>query len=549
MTPPPPPQDGLPHMTPLTRSSPRPGAQAWAPTPGRVSALNWRALFALPLLCAWLGAGGVAGCGDDSSDEGAPGGDALENNAPDAPPENNTPDHDGPDEEPDFTQATSVEEALDLAGFEVGQGAAVSFQLVDCAELTECFANNASSPYLIFGAPPAPGAPPPPARLIGEIPRLDPSLSAAWHLGADEAVVIMGQTPPEVAYFSLAPYLFDRVVDGERTTLFASLSDALNHVTLAMGGLGFDSPMALVVAADEGVAEAAARAVRLQRGLPEAAVHVMPISPDDVRLGVDEEADSVMLLGRVALFDDPTLGGQWLESVETDWQVLRVTPRGEVTPKPFARPDRHERAEGVDESPLSDALDALDDAIAARHGAGALDVVNVTSARLIANVIDPIKCLGDNSNCLGDNGDTVYSAGPLSVIMGGDDGVVFDDEGFFVVFGVDHEASGNATYANAVLNWANTRAGVAVADSSQWGGGSALYLPDHPERDQLFAWRFARDCGGAPFCTSVPRTFPGVPDEGDVLFIFRAYLSPTDTVSTDPALMLTERVYWVQGSL
>lgn len=535
MTPTTPPQGGL--------SAP-PGHGA--PPTIRASSMSWRASTGLLLLCGWLvGGAGIVGCGDDDRDDDTPStADAPDNDAPDNDAPNNAPD-----EEPDFTQATSVEEALDWAGFDVGQGAAVSFRLEDCAELTECFANNASSPYLIFGAPPAPGAEPPPARVIGEIPRLDPSLSAAWHLGADEAVVIVGQTPPEAAYFSLAPYLFDRVVDGERATLFASLSDALNHVTLAMGGLGFDSPMALVVAADEGVAELAARAVKLQRGLPDGAVHVMPISPDDVRLGTDKDADGVTLLGRVALFLDPAQGEPWLESVETDWQVLRVTPRGDQTPKPFARPERSARAEGVDESPLSDALDALDEAIAARHGADALDAVNVTSARLIANIIDPIKCLGDNSNCLGDNGDTVYSAGPLSVIMGGDDGVDFNDEGFFIVFGVDHEAAGNATYANAVLNWADTRAGVAVADSAQWGGGSALYLPDHPERDKLFAWRFARDCGEAPFCTSVPRTFPGVPDEGDVLFIFRAYLSPTDTVATDPGLMLTERVYWVQGSL
>lgn len=446
------------------------------------------------------------------------------------------------------TSSSDIDTATILAAeFEVGVGQAVSFRVDDCADLPDCFASNASSPYLLFGLPPAPGAAPIPVDpSLGSVPRLPAELVPAWQLGPREAVVVIGTLPPPAAYFSLAPYVFDRAgQDGGRTVLFASLDDATNHTHFAAAGVDFGDPFAIVASPDAGTA---ARVVQmLEEANSTRQVVVIPMPSDGLHLDDGEDSDGVGLLGRVALFEDASDGEAWLHLVEADWQVLRLTPDESPDSDPFPPAERAPRADGVDESSLADALGALEDEIVARYDGAEVTSVPIAPADVIATLLDPETCIANDRDCLGDNGDTVYSAGPVGI--GGEiSPLSFADDGFFVVFGVDHEATGNATYANAVLNLAEKRAGVAAIDSRSWTGSAAHYLPEHPESDQLFAWHFARRCEDLPNCTEVADEFPGVPEDGNVLFVFRAYLNPSATVSTDPGYLLTERAWWIRPS-
>lgn len=433
------------------------------------------------------------------------------------------------------------------AEFEVGVGQAVPFRVEDCEHLPDCFASNATSPYLLFGLPPAPGAEPiPVGPSLGSVPSLRSELVPAWRLGPREAVVIRGLLPPSSAYFSLAPYVFDRSdADGNRVVLFASLDDAMNNTHFAAGGAEFGDPFAVVASPDASIA---AQVVELlDEANPSRTTLVLPIPGDGLRLDQSVEADGVGLLGRVALFDDALAGEEWLEALAADWEVLRLTPVETGLPEPFPPAARTPRADGVDEARLTDALDSLEQAIVGSYPGAEVTPVPLAPADVIATLLDPTSCIANNRDCLGDNGDTVYSAGPVA-IGGGISPLSFPDDGFFVVFGVDHEATGNATYSNAVLNLAEKRAGVAAIDSRSWTGSAATYLPEHPDRDELFAWHFARSCEALPNCTAVAHAFPGVPADGNVLFVFRAYLNPTSTVSTDPSFLLTERVRWIRPS-
>lgn len=440
--------------------------------------------------------------------------------------------------------ADSEPSLADLVGeqFHVGAGSAVAFRVEDCADMPDCFASNATSPYVLFGLPPTPGAELPPLDpSLGSVPRLDPSLSPVWHLDEREAVVISGTLPPPAAYFSIGPYAFDRAgEDGGRDTVFASIADATNHRHLAASGIAFGERFIAVMATDQGTANTVAGL------LPERdPVITIEVSPAQLRLGVGADADGLALLGRVALFDDAVAGDAWLEGLESDsWEVLRLTPLEDGEPTPFPTRERVERSDGVDEAPLRPALDALTDAVEAAYPEATLERVPITPANLIDALLQPHVCLERRRDCLGDNRDTTYAAGPVSA--GGEPQErPMPDDGFFVLFGVDHEVTGNATYANAVLTLAEQRAGVAAIDSRTWQGSAAHYLPDHPDQASLFAWHFARDCSELPNCTEVGTEFPGIPATGNVLFIFRAYLNPGATVATDPGLLLTERVFWV----
>ncbi|MFW5877386.1 MAG: hypothetical protein ACOCXM_11665 [Myxococcota bacterium] len=44
------------------------------------------------------------------------------------------------------------------------------------------------------------------------------------------------------------------------------------------------------------------------------------------------------------------------------------------------------------------------------------------------------------------------------------------------------------------------QAGVADFISPEMPGSADAFLPDHPDRDQLFAVKIARDCGTEPAC-------------------------------------------------
>lgn len=82
-----------------------------------------------------------------------------------------------------------------------------SFSLQDCVALTDCFGNNASAPYLMLNLPPHPDRPGElPESIIGDIPRVPEGMSASWLLESNEAVVIVGRTPPTAKYYGLTPH-------------------------------------------------------------------------------------------------------------------------------------------------------------------------------------------------------------------------------------------------------------------------------------------------------------------------------------------------------
>ena len=92
--------------------------------------------------------------------------------------------------------------ALAAGGFTVQEGRFSFLDMTACCA-SSCAGNNPSSPYAALFVPPAPGGLPDPN------PAPD-GMSSAFRLRADEAVVFVGQTPPEVRYFGFTPYLTDR---------------------------------------------------------------------------------------------------------------------------------------------------------------------------------------------------------------------------------------------------------------------------------------------------------------------------------------------------
>jgi hypothetical protein len=86
--------------------------------------------------------------------------------------------------------------------------------------------------------------------------------------------------------------------------------------------------------------------------------------------------------------------------------------------------------------------------------------------------------------------------------------------------------------------------GVAAVDSTQYGASAAAFVPSDPNVAKLYAWTFARDCTGNPFCTAIPLTCPGIANLGAAVIATRAYLEPsTKTRPLASELILDQAIH------
>ena len=114
----------------------------------------------------------------------------------------------------------------------IQKGSFTFFFLKDCSKyhLPSCFALNADSPYGLTLLPPAPAEQNPFRGCVTKTgrcgnscnPTNDPDLfhgvcvdqlPMQWRLGQDEAVVLIGRSPPRTKYWSITSYLMSQYYD------------------------------------------------------------------------------------------------------------------------------------------------------------------------------------------------------------------------------------------------------------------------------------------------------------------------------------------------
>jgi hypothetical protein len=444
----------------------------------------------------------------------------------------------------DLPRDEALERRLGRAGYTVQRGRVTGFTVEDCGALSSCFGNNATTPYGMWWLPPSPGqSSPQPGAL--SLPPDDQGRTAAWTLRSDEAVVYVGRTSPEAAYYSFAPYLFSRVnSDGERVPVFASLGDAVNMTHFPDAPFGRE--IGVIVTANVEL-EAELRRDLRATGLPDGDIVTFGLAAEQLQLGLGPDDDTIMMLQRFALFDDPAEGAAYLDDIPAT--VLRVTPREPRAGASFPIATRAARATGDSELVLSTSLDTLEQAVRAEHASATVTDVRILSANALSLLLRSEGCIANDGNCLGEISDTVYSAGPISASGGGGPadtlflGAAPGER--LVAMGVNHAAFGRATYSNVVVMNSGRLMGVAAMTHDAMRGSADAYLPDDPDADYLFAVTIARDCGDEAYCLEVPTEFPGVALDEALSLAFRAYVQPGSSVSPAPRELLVERVVHV----
>lgn len=388
-------------------------------------------------------------------------------------------------------------------GYDVDVGSFGFFQVADCAALANCYGNNPSSPYGFYFLPAAPGEPTEPLAA----PLVHGDQRAIWRLREDEAVVFLGKTPPKARYMGFRSYLYARA--GVTDALFASLGDTTNELVMATGnGAGFDAETVVITTADQALLD------RLQgffhdRGAG-SIVNVDRLPHALLKMGLDANADRLMMLFRVAFFDDAAAGAAYLDAPSA--AVLRIRPHAQRAISPIVAPPPRERGTGTDESSLADALDAAMQAVKAAHAGE-----TVTQVGTLTLLLDGPGCIASSTACLGDNSDALYF-GAAPVTLGAGERLV--------AIGVDHTSFGKTTYTNLSAYDADRLEGVAAVGDESFVAPAEI-LAAHPEAKHLFVHTFARDCTGIAACTVVPTSEPGVPLTGKINLSLRAYLEPS----------------------
>ena len=406
--------------------------------------------------------------------------------------------------------------ALEQDGFIVKEG---SFGMVDIVTLCcsgvlpSCLGNNGNFPYLMYTIPPGEG------QTVGK------SIPWTFQLRPDEAIVLIGQTPPPVSYFSYRSYLMTRYSATEQTRVrvFASLGDTLNSLTIKTRGIRmgdpFDQNTIIVTTADKGIDERIRKAAR-RSGLPSDIINTDIIPSSSVKFGFSADADEFAFLHRIAL---PKYGYE--DEVSAYLQnpggvVFRVTPVTPAAVDPYPMPRLRVRGTGVTEIDLMDDVEDLRQAILAKYS-------GLTATDLVTSVwlTEGFDAIQRGINGLGENRDATYlKTDPLFTLSE-------DPNDFLIVYGVNHEATGKATYSNFNVYGADLLIGVAAEHSRDLWGSAQEFIPGDPNVNYLYAWKVARHCNGEIHCTEVPMgDCPSVALDEQIFVVFRAYLEKVTRV-------------------
>lgn len=439
------------------------------------------------------------------------------------------------------------QQELAAAGFNLHEGAVSYMDAVkECCEgrLLDTLGNNPwPSTYVIAQEMTPPNYP-------------QPFRPWVWRLREDEAIVLVGQTPPEAAYFSFGTFV--AFLPQNPNKVAVPVGDGFNNLTINTNGREpFNRPIVYIITGHRET-ERRVRAAALAAGYPASIINVETVSPVIAPLGVGPEGSLMYLLHRVTIAEDPDALLDYIK--DPPYRIFRVTP-GPLVPEPQLAanpqpvPVLRVRGTGYTEMELYPALKRLREAIIKEHAGlphRVLDTHVYWQGRRFAE--KPYVGLQRGLDVLGATRDTNYFATYPNFMLRE------DTEEFVIVYGVNHQATGKATYASFSAYADPARLfGLETTYSPEFGDSARRYLPDDPDADKLYAWKIARHCAeDEPYCMAVTQpTFTdiaGVPyscapeldlNSVEMWLAFRTYLEPaTKTGPDDNELLYDQAIYF-----
>ncbi|WP_340376523.1 hypothetical protein U5640_16330 [Streptomyces sp. SS7] len=356
---------------------------------------------------------------------------------------------------------------------------------------------NPQSPYIVTRLP----------EVQGQAPNTNPPVT--WRLRQDEAVVMIGRTPPPEAYFS-----FDvTMMKGALPTgplLWPSVGDPVNNKTVrTTGSTPYDRPFALVVTGHRQT-RAKVNKMLAASGL-RGAINNMTIPPAMFRLGLDKRSDQFLIGMRTAV---PKRG---YEKALDDYraappiQVFRVRPKSGSSnqtkpvyaPDPLPVPRLRVSGTGATELNLNPSLQLLRRRIIKAHPGYKVSELVVRRGFEESYPGFQQKLLTDppvtGVDALSNDADDPIT--PSFKLPNGS---------FLVAYGTNHVSTRQASYSSITL-YGDPKAAVSLTSKNheELRGSAHHYLSDKGNADKFYAWTFSRAGQNGPtgrYVTQLPST-------------------------------------------
>jgi hypothetical protein len=365
------------------------------------------------------------------------------------------------------------------------------------------FYPNPGSPYFNAALPPSP---------LQTEPNWTP---ANFRLREDEAMVVIGTTPPLSAYFALQTTMLKGSLrkDVGPPVLWVGVTDPINNRTIrTTGATPFSQPFVVTSTGHKRTSNEVHAMLR-SAGL-EAAINDEPIAPALFQLGLDKDAEQFAFSVRVAVPTNEVDIDAYVDAFKNPVReqrpirVFRVRPAiaGKDQMQPVYAPDPlpvpQVRIAGTGKSEL-DTYPTLQllrrriiDAYSATH--------NYTEVEIDPGLEAPYSGLQRAKG---------YSNFPLQdgVMTGATDAMYLGsanfslpDGAFLVAYGANHQATGKATYS-AVAVYADPVAAVSLAtvQSLDLQGSAGDFISDQPNAGLFYAWTFTRGANSGAHVTQL----------------------------------------------
>ncbi len=430
-----------------------------------------------------------------------------------------------------FPPAAAVASAFENSGFTVRMGEAnkqypIEFCLAGYTPNAN--GNNVGVPYFGIQLPPPPGQ-----DSMFSVPLM-------YTVRADEAVILMGKTPPKCKYFSYRSYLYNRFYNfpppptrrkinaslGETTSLYRMRPD------LPLDSM-FSRKFAIIMAADSILAmEVKAKILASTAAIDPADIHfdVLP-SGDLFRFGTTPEADWTNILHRASLFEDTIAMNEYMDNPPLE--ILQVTRNFPAAPGLWSIQPFLPRTSGITEFDLFHDMAALEYRIYETYHED-YDIIWLSSTPFN---LESYTAIQQGVDAYGDNHDCLYvrtNDFPLG------------EYDIALAYGVDHTQTGQAVYDNIIIYGSKYFDGFGGLTNDMMAKSARQFIEDTVVADKFYAYCFSRHpIPGNPHVFIIPadtnNTLSGI-NVGDSAFLCtRLYVNSVTKIGPDPLEVIIDR--------
>jgi hypothetical protein len=435
-------------------------------------------------------------------------------------------------------------------------------KLLEEGVLPSAYGNNPTTKYVAYFIPAATGQ-----EVDERISKITSTLGMSgnttpfWNLRPDEAVVFVGRTPPDCRYFSYDHMIMHRTIGNEKRWIFSNIVDTLNNLVIktegtqnGSSGNPFNKTTVIIITADKGI-DKRIRAAAQSAGYSDNIINTQVLPLTVLNMGLENNSDTFAAFVRPALFNDTQAGDDYINN--TPATVFRITPNNTTELDPYDYPELRVRGTGKTEFELKDDLEKLRTAIITKYSES--NATELPTSQAVPVGSDAIQ---RGINGVGPNNDASYlwtanqtASSPTPPFFNTSlyypflrDPAITLGNGtneFIIVYGVNHVATGKATYSNFAIYGADMFNGVRAITDKDFNGSAEEYLPDNPNAKYLYIYKLARHCSeGDRYCYEVPYGMgPHGIELDQPLFIgWRAYLENSTKTGPSYSEIVYDRV-------